>query len=110
MLQDVHDVEFVFGEHLGEAVRVLDGLLQLRGLMMAGIAEAAGVQNVLAQPQLSSGFPADGQLITRDHLHVYAHLPRGGDGRFGILAGGIEEREDAQKLPLPLRVRPRHAQ
>ena len=34
LLQDIDDVELVFGEHLGETVGVLDGLGQLRRLLM----------------------------------------------------------------------------
>ena len=33
-LQDIHNMEFVFGEHLGKAVRLLDGLSHLRGLLL----------------------------------------------------------------------------
>ena len=110
LLQDVHDVEFVLWEYLSKAFSVFNRLSQLRGLMMANIPKAAGIENVLAQPQLTSGFAGDGHLIARDHLDVYAHLPRGGDGRLGIRAGWIEERKDSEKLPSPLRVRPRDAQ
>jgi hypothetical protein len=110
VLQDIHDVELVFWEHLGEAFRVFDRLRQLPGLMMVSIPKAAGIENVLAQPQLTCGFAGDGHLISRDHLDVHSHLPRGGDGRPRIRAGRIEKREDSEKLPSPLRVRPGHAQ
>ena len=62
LLQDIDDVEFVFGKHLGETVRFLDGLRQLRRLMTLRVAEAAGIENIRAHPQFLGGFLGDGQL------------------------------------------------
>ena len=82
----------------------------LRGLVMLGVAEAAGVEDIRAHPQFLGGFPGDGHLIARDHLDVYAHLAGGRDGRLGVVAGRVEQRQHAEKLPGALPVRPGHAQ
>jgi hypothetical protein len=50
LLQHIHDVELMFGEYLGETVGVLDGVSQLRRLLMLGIAEPAGIEDVGAHP------------------------------------------------------------
>ena len=95
LLQDVHNVELVFGEHLGEAVRFLDGLRQLRRLVMLRVAKAAGIEDICAQPQFPGGFPSDGHLIAGNHLDVYSHLSGGRDGRFGFFPGRVEKRQHA---------------
>ncbi|MDA8171414.1 MAG: hypothetical protein M0Z48_06240 [Nitrospiraceae bacterium] len=95
MLQDVYNVELVFGEHLGEAVRFLDGLRQLRRLVMLRIAEAAGIKDICSQTQFPGGFPGDGQLISRHHLYVYPHLPGGRDGCPGFFPGRVEKGQHA---------------
>ena len=82
----------------------------LRRLVMLRVAEAAGIEDVRAQPQFPGGFPGDGQLIARHHLDVHAHLSGGRDGRLGLLARRIEQRQHAEKLPLAFLIRPRHAQ
>ena len=77
---------------------------------MLRVAEAAGIEDMGAQPQLPGGFPSDGQLIARNHFHVHAHLARVRDGRFRVFSGRIKKRQYAEKLPWALRVRPSHPQ
>ena len=60
LLKDIHNVEFVFGENLGETVGFFDGLRRLRRLVMLRVAQSAGIQNVRAHPQLPGGFLSDG--------------------------------------------------
>jgi hypothetical protein len=43
-------VELAFGKYLGETVRFFDGLRRLRGLVMTCVIEAAGIEDVCAQP------------------------------------------------------------
>ena len=43
-------------------------------------------------------------------LTLDAHLPGGRDGGLGIVARRIEQRQHAQKLPVAIRIGPRHAQ
>ncbi len=110
LLQDIHNVELMFGEYLGETVRFFDGLRRLRRLVMLRVAQSAGIQDVRAQPQLPGSFSSDGQLIARNHLDLHAHLPGAGDGCFGLLARRIEQWQHANKLPLTFLICPRHAQ
>ena len=42
-----------------------------------------------------------------DHLDLDAHLPRGGDGRLGVLPRRVEEGQHAEKLPLARSLRSR---
>ena len=82
----------------------------LRRLVMLGVAQSAGIQNVRAHPQLPGGFLSDGQLIACNHLHGHAHLPGAGDGCFGLFARRIEQGQHAHKLPLAFLIRPGDAQ
>ena len=77
---------------------------------MLRVAQAAGIENVRAQSQLSGGFLGDGQCIARNHLDLHAHLPRGRDGCLGIFPRRIEQGQHAKKLPLAFSLGPRHAQ
>ena len=109
-LQDIHNVELVFGEHLGEAVRLLDGLGHRRGLLLLRVAQAAGIEDICAHVQLFGGFLGDGQCIARNHLDLHAHRQRGRDGCLGIFPWRIEQGQHADELPLPVALGPRHAQ
>ena len=109
LLQNIHDVEFVLGEYLGESVRLFDGLRHLRRLLLLRVTQCAGIQDVCAQSELFRGFPCDGNLIARNHLDVHAHLPGARDGRFGLLAGWVEQRQHADELPLALLICPGYA-
>ena len=84
LLQDLHDAELVLGEHLREAVRALDLLDELCGRLMLGIAEAAGIEDVRAHPELLGGLHGDSQSIAGDHLDRHAHLAGGGDRGLGL--------------------------
>ena len=81
-----------------------------RRIVVVRLAEDAGVEDVRSEPQLSGDFLADGDLIARDHLHAYAHLPGRLDGRLGVLPGRVEKRQNAEELPLAVGVRPGDAQ
>src|ERR1022692_2815787 len=48
---------------------------------------------------------ADSAMIT-----LYAHCQRGRDCDLGVISRRIEQRQHAQKLPLPVTLGPRHAQ
>jgi hypothetical protein len=50
LLQDIHNVEFVFGEYLGEAIRLLDRLRKRRHLVTLRVTEAAGIEDIRAHP------------------------------------------------------------
>src|ERR1700691_44913 len=54
LLQDVDNVVFVFGEHLGETVRFFDGRRRLRLLLF--IPQYTGIQDVRAHAQLTRHF------------------------------------------------------
>ena len=83
---------------------------QLRRLLVLGVAEAAGIEDVGAHPQFLGGFLGDGQRIARHHLDLHAHLSRGRDGCLGIFPRRIEQRQHAEKLPLAVSFGPRDAQ
>ena len=100
LLQDIHDVEFVFREHLGEAVRLFDGLRRLRRLVMLDIAKCAGIEDVRAHPQLPGGFLSDRHLIAGNHLDADTHLTGARDRGFGIGARLVEQRQHADHPPL----------
>ena len=48
LLKNIDNVEFVLGEDLGEAVGLFDGLRHLRRLLLLGVAQSAGIQDVCA--------------------------------------------------------------
>ena len=109
-LQDIHNVKLVFGEHLGEAVGLLDGFSYLGGLLLFCVTQAGGIKDICAHVQLFGGFLGDSQGIARHHLDPYAHRQRGRDGGLGIFAWRIEQWQHAEKLPLPVAFGPCHAQ
>ena len=109
-LQDIYDVELVLGEYLGEAVRFLDGLGQLRGLVLLGVAKATRIEDVCAQSKFRGGFSSDGHLIASNHLDAYPHLAGGRDGRLGFFPGRVEKRQHAEKPPWALPVRASHTE
>ena len=110
LLHDVDDVELVLREHLGETVGVLDGLGDLRRFLRLGIAECAAVENVRAHPEGLGHLPRDRQRVARHHLDLHAHLGGGRDGRLGVLARRIEQRQHAENPPFAVAVRPRDAE
>ena len=110
LLQDLDDVEFVLGEHLGEAVGMLDGLGHAGVSCCFGVAKAAGIENVCAHAEFLGGFLGDGQRIAGHHLDLDAHLSGGRDGRLGVLPRRIEQRQHAEELPFAVALGPRHAQ
>ena len=81
-----------------------------RRLLLLRVAEAAGIEDVRAHPQFLGGFLGDGQRIAGHHLDLHAHLSRGRDGRLGVVARRIEQRQHAEKLPFAVSLGPRHAQ
>ena len=64
----------MFGKDLREAVRLLDGLHHLAGSRECLVSRSTRIQDVLPQAELASHFLGDGNLVSRDHLHLYAHL------------------------------------
>ena len=109
-LQDIHNVEFVFGKHLGETVSFLDGLGHLSGFLLLRVTQAGGIEDVGAHIQFFRGFLGNRQGISRHHLDLNAHCQRGCDGCLRIFARRIEQRQHAKKLPRAVAFRPRHAQ
>ena len=63
LLQDIHNVEPVSEEYLGEAVRFVDGVRHLSRLVMLGVAEATGIEDARAQPQFPGGFARDASAL-----------------------------------------------
>ncbi len=91
LLQNVHDVELVFGEDLCESVGLLDGGSLRGGLFMFFVAEDACVENVGAHTQLLGGLLGDGERVAGHHLDLHAHRFRGSDGFLGIVPWRIEQ-------------------
>ena len=110
LLEHVYDVEFMLREYLGEAVGFFDGFGQLAGLVVLGVAKAAGVEDVRAHAEFCGGFACDGHLVAGDHFDGDTHIERGGDGGFGFFAGRVEEGEDAEELPCTLFIGARDAE
>ena len=44
----------MFGKNLGESIRLLNGVLELTGLMVLGVREESGIKNILC-PTLTHG-------------------------------------------------------
>ena len=99
-LKNIDNVVLVFRKYLRESIGLFDGFLGLGRLLLLRVAQGAGIQNVSTQSELFRSLPGDGDLIASNHLDVHAHLPGARDGRFGLLARRIEQRQHAGKLPL----------
>ena len=110
LLQIIDDVELVFGEDLGEAVGVLDGLGYRRRLLLLFVTQAAGIKDVGAHPKFLGGFLGDGQSIAGHHFDLHAQVFGGRDGRLGVVARGIEQRQHAEELPFAIAFGTRHTQ
>ncbi len=100
----------MLGEHLREAVCLLDLLNYLRRLLLLGVAERAGVQDIDAQAKFFRCFPGNGNLIARHHFDFDAHLDGIGDGFLGICAWRIKQGQHADKLPFALLIGSGNAQ
>ena len=109
-LQDIHNVEFVFGKYLGKSIRLLDGLDHRRRLLLFRVAERFGIENIRAHPQRLRHLLRNRYLIARHHLDLHAHGQRGRNRRLRILARWIEHGQHTEKLPRPVALGPRHAQ
>ena len=107
LLEHVHDVVLVLGEHLGVAVSVLDGLGRRRCLRSPGVPQPRCVENIRTHPEGLGGLGRNGEGVAGDHLDLNPHLQRGGDGRLGVDTGWIEEGKDAEELPVPGSLCPR---
>ena len=79
-------------------------------LLALDVAQAGGIEDVGAHPQCLGGLPGDGDLVAGDHLDRDAQLPRGGDGRLGIVARRVEQGQHAEELPGAVPVGAGHAQ
>ena len=91
--KNVHDVILVLGEHLGKTIGLFDGFPGLRRLVMLRVAEAAGIENIAAEAERSSGLASDGHSVTGHHLYVDAHGASAGDRCFGLFARWVEQGE-----------------
>ena len=110
LLQDVDDVECVFGEHLSETVGILDGLGHRGGFLGLSVAERVRVEDVRPHSQRLGHLAGDRQSVARDHLDLHAHLSRRRDGGLGVFARRIEQREDAEKPPFAVAIGTRDAE
>ena len=110
LLQHVDDMKLMFGEHLSEAVRILDGLGHRRGFLGLGVAEGVRVEDVRAHSQRLGHLAGDRQSVARHHLDLHAHLSRRRDGGLGVFPRRIEQRQDAEKPPFAVAIGARDAE
>ncbi len=110
LLQVRHDVVLVFREHLRETISALDGFDYCGGGLLLQVPETAGIQDLGAHAEGAGSLARDRQLIAGHHLDLDTHLQRGRDRRPGVLARGVEQRQDPEELPAPVRAGPRHAE
>ena len=97
-------MELVLGEHLGEAVGALDRLPPSCAVSWCFVSpKPLASRMFVPSPSFAGGLPGDGELIAGDHLDRHAHLAGGRDGRLGVVARRIEQRQHAEELPLALR-------
>ena len=61
-------------------------------------------------PSVFGGLSRDREGIAGHHLDLHAHLGCDRDGGLGIFTRRIEQRQHAKKLPLPVAIRPGHAE
>ncbi|MET3808636.1 hypothetical protein ABIB25_005666 [Nakamurella sp. UYEF19] len=86
LLQNVDDVIFVLGEHLGKSVGRFDGRGHRCGFGLLDIAEAGRIEDVGTEAHFAGGFLGDGESVAGDHLDGHTQGFRGGYGGRGILA------------------------
>jgi hypothetical protein len=109
LLQNIHDMEFVLGKHLGKSVGILDQFDFRRRLLALGISQVGAIENIGAHAERLRGFPGDRQGVAGHHLDFHAHLARRLHRGFRVRARRIVKRQHAQQLPLAIGIRPRHA-
>ena len=110
LLQDVDNMVFVFREDLGETVGSFNGLGSCRTFSLLHLPQACGVEDVCTQTDFDGGFLRDGQGVSRHHLHFHAHLTGGGNGGRSVFARRVEQRQDAQEVPVTRGASAGHAQ
>ena len=75
-------------------------------LVVPGVTEGRGIEDVVAEAQDPGGLARDGELVAGDHLHVDPH----GAGPLDRVLRGVprrvEERQHAEEGPGPLALRP----
>mmetsp|Transcript_29109 Transcript_29109/g.62706 ORF Transcript_29109/g.62706 Transcript_29109/m.62706 type:complete len:561 (-) Transcript_29109:1174-2856(-) len=125
--QALHDQELVLGEHLREPVSRTDvvavQLGQLRGSLLRhgvqhrqtlGAADqgynASATLDAIAQVEHTCGLHGDKQVVSGDHLHLHAVGQRAEDGLLGVVAGGGQEGQQADHVPLVVVVGLGHGQ
>jgi hypothetical protein len=98
LLEHFHDLVFVLGEDLREAVCLLDEVV-LRGAAQAAVDELVGIINFGAEREHLAGFLGDGDSVASEHFDAEPKDLRFGDGGRGIFAGRVEHREHTEELP-----------
>ena len=101
-LQRLHDRIFVFGEHPGEAIRPFDRIDDLRRHIVRIHALREGVgrrDDMRSHAELARRFAGDRRVIAGDHLHPHALGGDEIDRLLGIVARGVEHRQNAEQRP-----------
>ena len=109
-LQDVHDVELVFGEHLRETTCALDRFDQRGRLVLLPINQVFRAADVANEPDLHGGFLRDGQRVTGYHFYAHTHLASRGDSGRSVGAGRVEQGQYSQESPRAVGLGAGHAQ
>lgn len=101
LLQDLDDVVLVLGENLGETIRSLNEVVNLRAghVTTATKTQALSVVDVGTKTELAGSLTSDADGITGKHLDGQTQVLGLVDGAGGIVTGRVGAGHDTKDLP-----------